>query len=254
MKWMTGRRCLGAALALAIWAVGPAWAEDVAMEMTLSAYVNEAAPAPDVPPSERVDSACLAGAVLVGDSMGDGLAIHGVAPGLQLLARIGLSPQSALTEEAFQDGGKPVTLVDKLSAMRPDAVYLWLGSNGLAAMGVEQVTCDYDRLLNQLLEALPDIPFYLLEVTPVRELTQEGFADLRNERIDAFNQALREVAKRHNVYVLEINALLKDEEGLLGEAYAAEDGTHLLRPAYEALAEHLYTHVLPLAGTAEEGE
>lgn len=246
---MMKQRCFAAVLALTMLVACPVCAEDdTAIVMTLSAYINEEAPVPDVPACERVDSAYFEGAAFIGDSMGDGLAIHELMPGLQLLARVGLSPRSAMTEEIFKNGDVSVTLVEKLTVLQPDAVYLWLGSNGLVAMGVDQIILDYDQLLNQLLEALPNTPFYLLEVTPVREVEQAQYADLRNERIDAFNHELYEMAKRHNVYMLPVNALLQNEEGVLDEAYAAKDGTHLQRAAYEVLADFMYTHVLPQTG------
>lgn len=217
-----------------------------------SAYENEEAPSPDVPACERVDDACFERAVLVGDSMADGLAIHGVMPTLQLLTRIGLSPRTALTQASFKNDDKSVTLDKKLPVMRPSAVYLWLGTNGLDTRDVDKVLDDYDRLLNRLLTALPDTPFYLLEVTPVTLLEHERYADFTNGHIDTFNAALRELAERHNVYVLPVNALLKDDDGLLVADYAAEDGIHLRKPAYELLAEYLYTHVLPAVEEAEE--
>lgn len=210
-----------------------------------SAYLHEGVPPPDVPACARVEDDRFAGAVLVGDSLADGLAIHGVTPKLQVLGRIGLSPRTALTDDTFKNGGKPVTLERKLPAMRPTAVYLWLGSNGLVSRSADEVLGDYSRLLNRLLAALPQTPFYLVEVTPVSTLSHERYAAFTNERIDAFNGGLRTLAARHGIYVLPVNALLKGDDGLLDAAYAAEDGIHLQESAYEALADYLYTHVLP---------
>lgn len=219
-----------------------------------SAFVHPEASVPDVPECERVEDIHFERAVLVGDSLADGIAIHNVMPELQLLSRIGLSPRTALTNTTFKNNGKAVTVIQKLPVMRPDALYLWLGSNGLVSKSAGQVIRDYDRLLNRVIDVLPDTPIYLLEVTPVGTLTHDRYASFTNERIDDFNQQLREVAVRHNAYVLPINALLKDAEGLLDTQYAAEDNIHLLKPAYEVIAEYLYTHVLPAVETPPEAE
>lgn len=215
------------------------------------AVASAGAPAyqePDVPACEAVQDAHFAGAVLVGDSLSDGLAIHQVVPELTVMSRIGLSPRTARTNDSFRLDDKPATLLEKLPTMRASAIYLWLGSNGLdsASMSVEDNIDAYDRLLRNLLSSLVDTPVCLLEVTPVRPLTNERHQDFTNEKIDAFNVALRALCVRHGIYLLPINALLRDETGYLEEDLAASDGIHLLKEAYERIGAYLYTHALPL--------
>lgn len=229
------------------------FSEEASPSITSSEYMHPI-PAPDVPACDRVEDDYFSHALLVGDSLSDGIGIHNVIPEMQLMTRIGLTPQSAATEKLFKNNGKPVTLAQKLPVMRPSAVYLWLGSNGLVSKEPEQVIKEYNRLLNRLLAALPNTPFYLLEVTPVQHLSQKQYATFTNERIDAFNTALHELAEQHNVYVLPINSMLKDDEGYLREEYAAEDGVHLRKPAYEAIAGYLYTHALPPLETLDTVE
>lgn len=221
--------------------------------ITVSEYMHPI-PAPDVPECARVEDASFARALLVGDSLSDGIGIHNVIPEMRLMTRIGLTPESAATGKLFKNDGKPVTLAQKLPVMRPSAVYLWLGSNGLVSKEADQVIHEYGRLLNRLLAALPDTPFYLLEAPPVQRLSQKRYGTFTNERIDAFNAALHTLAVQHNVYVLPINGLLKDDDGYLREEYAAEDGVHLRKPAYEVIAAYLYTHVLPPVETPETGD
>lgn len=215
--------------------------------------VAEDIPSPEVPLCTRVDDAYFSDAVLVGDSLADGLALHNVIPELMILSRIGLSPRTALTDTSFKHGGKPVTIVRKLAGLRPGAIYIWLGSNGLdAATGdAEQVSDEYDRLIGKIRAALPDTPLYLLEVTPVMTLEAAQYATFTNEKIDAFNEALREIAIRHKAHLLPVNALLRDAEGLLDAQYAAKDGIHLQKAAYETLADYLYTHALALETPAD---
>lgn len=204
--------------------------------LSLAACPALAAP-PDVPACERVDDARFAKAVFIGDSLTDGLALHGLLPEMRYLSRIGMTPGSARTEALFQHDGKPVTLARKLPYMRADAVYLWLGTNSLVGTDAAKVADAYERLLVSLMAAAPDVPFYLLEATPTRPV---------NERIGAFNTSLREIATRQGAYLLPVCALLTDADGALAEQYAAQDGVHLSRAAYEILAEYLYTHALPM--------
>lgn len=200
---------------------------------------------PDIPTGERVEDIYFEDAVLVGDSMADGFAIHQLLPEVQVMARIGLSPRTARTQPLFKHGGKAVTIVQKLPRMRPSMVYLWLGSNGLTHKTADAVLSDYDRLLRMLVTALPNTPICLIEVTPVAQLSGVQYEGFTNERIDAFNAGLQALAEEHELYLLRVNALLKDEQGLLAEPFQSGDGIHLLKSAYEKLAEHIYTHPLP---------
>lgn len=243
------RRCF-AALLLLLLGTGPGFAGAVSpapsqAPRAVSAYRNPAATPPDVPACARVPDERFARAVLVGDSIADGLVLHSLTPTLTLLTRIGLSPRRARTEALYKNDGKPVTLDRKLRAMRPDAVYLWLGSNGLDTGDADSILADYARLLDRLLAALPETPLYLLEVTPVTALDSPRYDGFTNERIDRFNAGLREIAGARGLYVLRTNALLTDENGMLAGEYAAEDGIHLREAAYRLIAEYLYTHVLP---------
>lgn len=218
------------------------------MPAVLSMYRNEMFPAPDVPACNAVDEAYFEGAVLVGDSTAEGLKIHAVIPTLEVLTVIGISPRTAATNKLFKHDGKAVTLAEKLEATQPDKVYLWLGSNGVDTKTEDQVLDDYDRLLNVLIPVLPQVPFYLLELTPVKLIAQEQYKNYTNERVDAFNEGLREVARRHGAYVLEINTLFRNEKGLLDNEYGAGDGIHLRGPAYDVLAAYMRTHALPVEG------
>lgn len=214
--------------------------------MVMSNLRHSRFPTPEVPACEAVEDAYFEGAVLVGDSTAEPFELHGVIPALETLTVIGISPRTAATDRIFTHEKQPCTLTEKLVAMQPRMIYLWLGSNGVDTKPADQVIDDYDRLLNVLLAALPDTLVYLVELTPVKLVAQEQYANYTNERVDDFNEGLLEVAKRHNVYLLPVNFLLRNEKGLLDGEYGAGDGIHLRKPAYEKLADFFYTHTIPL--------
>ncbi|MDL2319107.1 GDSL-type esterase/lipase family protein [Eubacteriales bacterium OttesenSCG-928-A19] len=229
--------CLSPVAALGEEPIGP---------MVMSNFRHSRFPTPDVPACERVEDAYFSGAVLIGDSVAEGLGIHNLIPELEVVTVIGLSPRTAATDVIFTHERQPVTLVDKLVAMQPSMVYLWLGSNGVDTKDAARVIDDYDRLLNVLLSAMPDTLFYLLELSPVKRIAQEKYINYTNERVNEFNAMLREVAQRHNVYLMPINFLLKNEKGLLDGEYGAGDGIHLRKAGYWVISEYLYTHTVPM--------
>lgn len=243
------------ALLIALWLLGmalppvPALGEAAPTgPMVMSNYRHSRFPSPGIPVGERVDDGYFSGAVLVGDSVAEGLGIHGFIPELTVMTVIGISPRTAATDLLFMHERQPVTLVDKLTAMQPTMIYLWLGSNGIDTKDAQRVIDDYDRLLNQLIAALPDVPVYLVELTPVKRMVTERYANYTNERVDAFNALLHNAAKRHNVYLLPVNFLFKNADGLLDGLYGAGDGIHLKKAAYEVLADYMYTHTVPMEG------
>lgn len=226
--------------------MAPALAEEDIGPMVMSNFRHPMFPTPDVLLCAKVEDSHFAGAVLVGDSVSEGLDINQVIPELEVMAVIGISPRTAATDKLFTLNRQPCTLAEKLVDMQPTAVYLWLGSNGVDTKPASMVIDDYDRLLNTILSAIPDTPVFLIELTPVKLVAQDKYRNLTNERVDAFNAGLREVAQRHNVYLLPINALLKNDKGLLAAEYGAGDGIHLRGAAYEVIAHYLYTHTIPL--------
>ena len=208
-----------------------------------SAFYSEACPAPDVPESARADDGYFTDAVLIGDSLSAGLSDADLLPELDVMTVIGLSPRAALTQRKYRHDGQPVNLADKLAALRPPVVYFWLGSNGLSSIYAERILADYDRLMDAVLPGIPDSIVYIMELPPVRKAALKRYPHYTNKRVDEFNAGLREVALRHNVYIITINHLLKNERGEL--RYSAEDGIHILKPAYELMADYMRAHTVP---------
>lgn len=228
----------------------PAFAlgEGEAYPFCASAFAATGYPVPEVPASERVEDRYFKGAVMIGDSLASAFDVHGVVPKLQLLTDIGLSPRTAVTPRIFRMSGEKhkVSLLKALSAMKPRVLYLWLGANGLNIKNEERVLADYEQLLNYLLPQYPDALVYLISATPIRDHVSEKFTYFTNKRVVAYNEGLRELAARHNVYYLDFHSLLVNPQGEVIHEYGTGDGIHLRARAYDLLADYLYTHTIPL--------
>ena len=246
-------RAVAAALlaALLLFTVPGVLAEDGEEPFAVSFAGPAGYPAPDVPESAAVNDSYFRGAVLVGDSMAESFDIYGVVPDLTVISEIGASARTAHDYSIFEVDGQSYRLRDLLAQMNPPIVYLWLGSNGVDAKPSAQVLEDYERLLNQLIPALPDTLIYCMALPPVHALALEQYPNYTNARVNAFNEGLRELCKSHGVYFLDITGLLRHESGELDVEYAAGDGIHLKRAAYDLLANYLYTHTIPVERTEE---
>lgn len=236
------RTALCAALALALCAPCALCEET---PRAVSGFVCEAFPPPDVPQTEAVADEYFRGVVLVGDSMAESFDLYGVVPELTVISEIGASARTAHDYAIFAQEGREWKLCDLLAQTRPEAVYLWLGSNGVDTKPASQVVDDYEKLLDQLIAALPDTLICCMALPPVHALAREQYANYTNARVDAFNEGLRDLCARRGVYFLDITDLLRHKGGELDVQYAAGDGIHLKRPAYDLLAEYLYTHAVP---------
>lgn len=225
----------------------PAMAEAQVYPFCASEFDAAGYPSPEVPVSKRAPDSYFTGAVLVGDSLASAFEIHGVVPELTTLTNVGLSARTATGNKTFLLPGakREIPLVEALDALEPTSVYLWLGANGLNAKDEERTLEDYDQLLNYLLPHYPDLPVYLLSVTPLKAKVAQNHPKFTNERVVSFNTGLRALAKKHNVYYLDVHALLVNEKGELSDDYGAGDGLHLRTPAYDLLADYLYTHTIP---------
>jgi len=183
--------------------------------------------------------------VLVGDSMAESFDIYGVVPELTVYSEIGASARTAHDYAIFKVGRETHRLADILAETQPPLLYLWLGSNGVDTKPSDQTLADYDRLLNQLIPLLPETIIYCMSLPPVHRLALEQYPSYTNARVDNFNAGLRDLCAAHNVYFLGITDMFRHESGELDMTYGAGDGIHLKRPAYDMLADYLYTHAIP---------
>lgn len=215
----------------------------------VSAFKLAGYPAPQVPQIERVDDSFFEGKVLIGDSIGEGLRLSRVLPQMNMITKIGQSPQGALRLKSYKHKGEMVTVLDILQDIRPRVVYILLGSNGLDTNPSDRIIAHYGALLDQFITALPDSLIYCISVPPIIEsLVKEEYPHMSNGRIKLFNEKLEQLAQERNCYFINVHEALVDATGNLQKAFAAGDGMHFSAAGARAFGDYLYTHALPEEG------
>ena len=63
--------------------------------------------------------------------------------------------------------------------------------------------------------------------------------------IDDYNTRLLEIANKRDVYFVDVNTALKNNEGKLVKEYAEEDGIHLNAQGGQTLLNYVLNHVPP---------
>lgn len=217
------------------------------VEPVVSEFYAEGYDPPIVPESGKADPEYFTNAILIGDSLGEGFYLSRNIETLEVISKIGQSPQGVVNNRVYKYQGKKVKMIDILKDRHPKILYIWLGSNGVDKNRPDRVILQYETMLDLFISELPDTIIYCVSVAPVIERrAQRQYPKMTNERIHTFNQLMSEAAKARKVFYLPISDVLVDENGGLNKELSAGDGIHLSKEGYKTIAEYILTHTIPL--------
>ena len=180
----------------------------------------------------------------IGDSRTNGLVGYDFIPTNRVFAEDGLSHETALTK-AFVElpDGKTYTLAQAVKKTQPKRMIVSFGINGIAFMTKDDFMEDYAKLIDQLKESAPDSIIIIQSILPVSETFAQD-TRYSNEKIDRYNQELKELAEEKDVYFLDTSSVLKDSNNALNPLYDSGDGLHFGKAAYTALLNYICTHMI----------
>lgn len=167
--------------------------------------------------------------LFIGDSIATGLFNYGYFKSEQVFAKVGLNPESALTDSIDDE-----TVIEKAERLKPKRIYIMLGSNGLAYMGNTYMSQQMKLLVEALQEASPDSYIYILSIPPItKEHESEGQETM--VMVNGYNKLLKDLADEIGVVYLDLCSELEDTTGYFSEKYAEADGMHFLGTAYKKM-------------------
>lgn len=165
--------------------------------------------------------------VLVGDSRTQGLQLAADVTEADFLAERGFSVDQ-MTEEAIftlQDGSYG-TAMDVIAEKSYDQVILMFGLNELGWAYEDIFIEEYREVVREIKTVQPEIQIYIHGILPVTaERANEG-DEFNNERIQARNVLLAQLAAEEGCGYIEPADVLCDETGAL-MAQASTDGIHI---------------------------
>lgn len=207
---------------------------------------EDGAPAPAAPEQEAKDQtspesggegswqADFSTALFIGDSRTVGLSEYGGLDGATVFANKGMSVFNVLSAEVEVDGRK--TGLEALLAERQFAtIYLMLGINELGYSD-PSIVKQYSKVVDLIQSAQPDAYVILganLHVTKQKSDQNPAYG---NDRINAVNRQVYEIAVDKGCGYIDVNSLFDDETGSLGAGYSS-DGVHILGKYYRTWAE-----------------
>lgn len=198
----------------------------------------------DVPESPSVDNAYFQNVLFIGDSLTQGIKSYGYLPYNNVLAKTGLTLQSALDDSLFESEDGNRTLVEAIGGYSATKIYMMLGTNNIAQMTPEQLIDKYTALVQEIKNEYPKMTIVIQAILPVTEAFETKNATHTNEKIDKVNLLLREMCKQEELYYINVSMVYKDDSGALCYAFSPNDGLHISKNAYTLWIDYLKTHTV----------
>lgn len=129
----------------------------------------------------------------------------------------------------------------------PSKVFINIGTNDISerfnqdGKWLDHLTLNYNQILKQLKDTLPECEVYVLAYYPANEtiIANSPWGNFRtNARIAEANQAVKELAAKYNYHFINVNDGLADVDGNLKQEITP-DGIHMIPSAYAQVLRNL---------------
>lgn len=144
--------------------------------------------------------------------------------------------------------GEALTIADAVAKEKPKYMVITLGINGVSYVDLDNqksidtfIKC-YKALINAIRKANPDTKIMLQSIFPVTEDYSQSGNGITNEKIDAANTWIIQLAKDTGCKYLDTASVLKNDSGALIALYDNGDGHHLTTEAYKNILQYIRTH------------
>ena len=164
-----------------------------------------------------------------------------------------LGPDAPIIYNRGVGGYKTSDLLPILDAcvfeLAPRKVFINIGTNDLsdASLSLDKVMANYDAIITQIEDKLPGVVIYMMAYYPINyeaatEEMKPGLLIRTNEKINAANELVKELAAKHGQHFINVNAPLTDEQGRLKAEYTIE-GMHIKPEGYRAIFDDVMRYV-----------
>lgn len=197
------------------------------------------------PENGRVDMKYFDDALFIGDSLTRGFEEYASGiPGAHYAAYIGAGPRQFMEGLVQNRAGEQVAAIDEILAAAPKKVYILLGTNALPTLTDDAFLKYYNDLLDFLAPQLPaDTVYYIQSIPPATAEKMEGDENFSQERVQAINKRLAQMAYARGYAFLDLYGALADDTGTLRADIASGD-IHLNNAGYSLWREFLITHTV----------
>lgn len=126
--------------------------------------------------------------------------------------------------------GEQQLIWDSMAMMEAKRVVLFFGLNDIGVDGVDGFCENYQKLISNVQEAVPNAKIYLISTTPMRADSETK--NLTNANITAANEKMQQYCEENGFGFIDIATSLMDENGALQEQYSDGTNVHQTKAAY----------------------
>ena len=134
------------------------------------------------------------------------------------------------------------TIADAVINRQANKIYIMIGLHELNNIDNANLFDELEAFIDTVQSSLPDLEIYLMSVFPVPAELESSIAS--NVNIDEFNSLLLQFADEVQVNYLEINTMLKGNDGKLPASSAEINGIRLTNEMYGVVSDYILSHVV----------
>ncbi len=186
--------------------------------------------------------------IFLGDSTTYGLKYYEVLDGGKQTKQVWTPTSGTLTLDKqsfakilYPDDNTEILIKDAAAKKKPNYMIITLGVNGISYLDEETFKKEYTNLIKDIQKASPDTIIMLQSIFPVARSYQYQ-KSINNEKINAANTWVVEIAKELGLRYLNTASVLMDAEGYLPEEYQNGDGLHLNEVSAALVIKYIRTH------------
>lgn len=148
------------------------------------------------------------------------------------------------TREYIMLNGTTIRILSAINAASCP-IYLMFGTESLFTQPTDQTAEQFKILMKSVMAQAPEAPVYVMAIPPVTYAAEISETPLLNSTIDDYNSRLLDLCNDENIYFIDTNTALKNNDGKLDPTLAEEDGIHLNADGGRLLLEYVLNHVPP---------
>ena len=199
---------------------------------------------PRVPEQPPADDDFFADAAFVGNSLMDGFRMFSGLTACDYYAATSMTVTGMNSLYAvILDNGYSGTIMQALAQKEYGKIYILLGINEIG-YEVSYFKSIYADMLDGIANIRPEADIYIISLTPVSAAKSASGDVFTMTRVNAYNEALLELAEEKGCFYLDLCSELSGEDGFLPPA-ATSDGVHLNIDYYLLWMEYMRTHYMP---------
>lgn len=189
---------------------------------------------PEVYEFTEVDDEYFTDALFIGDSRTVGLSEYceELDTRATFYSKVSLTIFDVMKKEFIRTDDGKIGVEQALSENSFGKIYIMLGLNEIGTGDAEYFKNAYAEVLGKIRELQPDAIIYIQGIMHVTAHKSDRDNYFNNDRINERNAAISELADQQNVFYIDMNEAVDDEDGNLDSTLSFDD-VHLKASSYE---------------------